>query len=311
MPKALLVVVRYGTPLEESPAMQSLAACFAAEPELEQCFSALVWDNSPSSQEAPPYRWLREYRHTGANVGLSAAYNYGMVVAEQHGDTWLLLLDQDTTLPPDFLTRMHAYAMQQEPDASVAAVAPTVLMGTQVVSPKITARWESAFDAAPGFCGKELREVILVNSGLLLRVSALRTIGGYSEDFWLDFSDRYLCHMLAQHGFAVWLAGDVQLQHRVSLMAGGAEMSAARYQNLLAAQDAYFDLYQSPARNAVFCVRLLRSALSERSTHPERSRLLRRQLMRRLLVGRARRLVEWRASVSAHRWQGANPGGQR
>ena len=35
-----------------------------------------------------------------------------------------------------------------------------------------------------------------MNSGMLLRVAALRRIGGYSMDFWLDFSDRYVCERL-------------------------------------------------------------------------------------------------------------------
>jgi hypothetical protein len=124
-------------------------------------------------------------------------------------------------------------------------------------------------------------------------------VGGYDPDFWLDFSDRYLCHALAQSGFSMWLASDLRLEHHVSLIGGG--ISFSRYANLLAAEDAFFTLYRSLPRNLVYCQRLLRNAWRERKTDPARARLLARHLARRFTVSKNQRLREWRADVAAMR----------
>jgi hypothetical protein len=144
-------------------------------------------------------------------------------------------------------------------------------------------------------------ELIIMNSGMLLRVAALRRIGGYSMDFWLDFSDRYVCHMLAEHGYGAWVAGDLRLDHDVSIMAGEGATSMARYEIMMGAQDAYFSQYKSLLRNAVFCQRLLRNAWRERKVRPERARVMWSHLLRRFTVPKRRRLEEWRRSVVAQR----------
>jgi GT2 family glycosyltransferase len=298
--KILIVVVRYGTLLEESETIRTLGDCMAQDAELARHFSTLVWDNTPVAQSIAGLPIPIEYRHSGENVGVAGAYNYALEVAEQRGFAWLLLLDQDTKLPPGFLAAMRGYASRLESDASIAAVAPTVLMGDVPVSPKILSRWGGAKDPAPGFEGRIFDELIIMNSGMLLRASALRRIGGYSMDYWLDFSDRYVCHMLAKHKYGAWLAGNVRLDHHVSLMAEGAT-STERFANLMGAQDAYFSEHKSLLRNAVFCQRLLRNALRERKSRPERARVLFSHLLRRLTVRKRRRLEEWRRSVGAQR----------
>jgi GT2 family glycosyltransferase len=299
--KILIVVVRYRTLLENSETIQTLSACLRRDAELASDFSILVWDNTPISQSVSGLPIQIEYRHSDDNVGVSGAYNYAMGLAEQRGFSWLLLLDQDTVLTPGFLAAMHGYASRLETNETIAAVAPTMLMGNIPVSPKIMSRWGGSKDPAPGFEGPVFQELIIMNSGMLLRVSALRRIGGYSMDFWLDFSDRYVCHMLAKHKYGAWLAGEQRLQHNISIMGGEGATSIGRYENLMGAQDAYFAQYKSVLRNAVFCQRLLRNGVRECRVHPERSRLLLSHLLRRLTVPKRRRIEEWRRTVSAQR----------
>jgi GT2 family glycosyltransferase len=300
-PKILIVVVRYGTPLEESATMRTLSACLDENAELARSFETLVWDNSPVGQTVTELPIAVEYRHSSENVGVAGAYNYAMELAEQRGISWLLLLDQDTKLPQGFLAAMQAYATRLEKEERIAAVAPTVLMGDLQVSPKIMSRWGGAKDPAPGFAGPVFDELIIMNSGMLLRVAALRRIGGYSMDFWLDFSDRYVCHMLAAHGYGAWVAGDLRLDHDVSIMAGEGATSMVRYEIMMGAQDAYFSQYKSLLRNAVFCQRLLRNAWRERKVRPESARVIWLHLLRRFTVPKRRRLEEWRRSVVAQR----------
>jgi GT2 family glycosyltransferase len=296
----LIVVVQYLTPLENAPVIQSLDRCFSQTPALLEDFTTLVWDNSPRSHAVPDgLSFPIQHRHTGENLGVSGAYNRAAKLAAEYGAQWLLLLDQDTTLPPEFLAGMREHAQRLTPEHRIAAVAPTILMGQAQISPKVTVRWGTSVDPPPGFIGEERRELVLVNTGLLLRLAALQKVGGYHPDFWLDFSDRYLCHMLAQKSCSVWLAADLRLQHHVSFVDGS--ISLRRYANLLAAEDAFFTLYRSLPRNIVYCQRLLRKAWRLRKTHPDRARLLIRHLARRFTTSKHQRLREWRADVPAMR----------
>lgn len=299
--KILIVVVRYLTPLQESQTIQTLCSGLSGDLELERNVSTLIWDNSPAPQSVSELPIQVEYRHSDENVGVAGAYNYAMELAEQRGFSWLLLLDQDTNIPPGFVPAMRDYACRLEADPRIAAVAPTVLMRGWSVSPKVTSRWGGARDPAPNFQGPIFNELIIMNSGMLVRVSALRRIGGYSMDYWLDFSDRYVCHMLSKYEYGAWLAGELQLDHDVSIMAGEGATSLARFENLMAAQDAYFSEHKSALRNVVFCQRLLRSAWRERKGYPERARLLYSLAWRRLTVTKRRRLKEWRRNVTIQR----------
>jgi GT2 family glycosyltransferase len=298
--RILIVVVQYRTSLESAPVIRNLDRCFSQNPALLEEFETLVWDNSPASHAIPQgLSFPLKYRHTDENVGVSGAYNNAAQLASERGAQWLLLLDQDTVVPPEFLSRMRDYAQRLSPRHHIAAAAPTVMMGQTRISPKVTVRWGKSVDPPADFNGEERRELVLVNTGLLLRVQALSEIGGYNPDFWLDFSDRYLCYMLAQKGLSIWIAPDLQLQHHISLMAGG--MSLTRYANLLAAEDAFFTLYRSLPRNIVYCQRLLRKAWRLRKSNPERARLLARHLARRFTTSKQQRLHEWRAGVPAMR----------
>jgi GT2 family glycosyltransferase len=296
----LIVVVEYATPIENAPVIQSLDCCFSQDPTLLEDFATLVWDNSPHCSPLP--RGLcfpLEYWHTGVNLGVAGAYNRAAELAAEYGARWLLLLDQDTVLPAEFLPRMRNYAQCLAPRHKIAAVAPIVTMGYMQVSPKVMASWGRSIDPPTGFSGEESRELVLVNTGLLLRLEAFSQIGGYDPDFWLDFSDRYLCHMLAQKDFSVWLAPDLQLQHHVSLIAD--DLSLSRYANFVSAEDAFFTLYRTLPRNIVYCQRLLRKAWRERKTNPQRTRLLLRHLARRFTASKNRRIREWRLEAAAAR----------
>lgn len=298
--QVLIVVVAYRTSLENAPVIRSLDQSFSQNPALLADFTTLVWDNSPVHQALPGgLSFPLEYRHSGQNLGVSGAYNNAAKIAAECEAQWLLLLDQDTALSPEFLIRMRDYAQRLLPQDQIAAVAPTVRMGPARISPKITVRWGKSVDPPANFDGEERKELVLMNTGLLLRLAALSKIGGYDPDFWLDFSDRYLCRMLAQKRFSAWIAADLCLEHHVSLITG--RVSLARFANFLAAEDAFHALYSSLPRNLLYCQRLLRKAWRERRTNPEQSRLLLRHLARRFTTPKKRRIREWKAEVEAMR----------
>jgi hypothetical protein len=131
-----------------------------------------------------------------------------------------------------------------------------------------------------------------------VRVASLREIGGYSPDFWLDFSDRYVFHQFFVHGKKVWRAIDVELEHELSVMDYDRLMTPWRCRNFVSAETAFNDVYNSRLQNSILTLQLFARAIKHRFKHdnPEFWRIAWDQFIYRLRVPRtvriARRLAE-------------------
>ncbi len=97
-----------------------------------------------------------------------------------------------------------------------------------------------------------------------MRVAALREIGGYSDEFWLDLSDVYVFQAMYRKGRYLYIAGDLSLQHSITSMDFDNDMAPERYRNFLAAESAYVDLYSTAPERASHLVRLLGRTIRQR-----------------------------------------------
>lgn len=291
----LIVVVRYRISLEHSQTFASLSKVFRSHPELLAWTGVLIWDNGPSALSEVQLPFPFEYRYTGRNLGVSAAYNCALALAEEKGCAWLLLLDQDTTLPEDFLSSMLKYARLHQANSRIAAVAPFLICDAQPASPAII-RVDHAHPLPLSVSGEQERPAYAANSGCLMRVSALRAVGGYDEDFWLDYSDITLFHRLYLHGMRLYIAGDLRLHHSLSTNNYDGAMSPERYRNAIAAEGAYWDLYRCRRDNFALTGRLLLRAFKQWMLYrnSEFSRITWRQFFRRIFATKPQRLQYWR-----------------
>src|ERR1700733_10198527 len=121
------VVVLYKCRAGASPAFQSLRAAADRYPEVE--LKALIFDNSPEQFAAPALPPNFIYARMASNQGLSGPYNQVLAIAHSEGFEWLLTLDQDTTLPEDFLLTLSKIAIRLQHDESVAAIVPQMMSG--------------------------------------------------------------------------------------------------------------------------------------------------------------------------------------
>lgn len=291
----LIVVVRYRLSLEHSVTFGSLSKAFMSHPDLLASIGVLIWDNGPSALPEVQLPYPFEYQYTGRNLGVSAAYNCALALAEEKGCPWLLLLDQDTTLPESFLSSMLEYARFHQANERIAAVAPFLICNSQPVSPAII-RMDHAQPLPLSLSGEHERPAYAANSGTLMRVSALRAVGGYDEDFWLDYSDIALFHRLYLNGMRLYIAGDLHLHHSLSTNNYDVTMSPERYRNAIAAEGAYWDLYRSRRDNFALTVRLLLRAFKQWIVYrnKEFSRITWRQFFRRIFATKPQRLQHWR-----------------
>ena len=254
----LAVVVRYKMNLEQSPTISSLCVAFHRRPDLLQSVGLLIWDNSPIPLKNPVLSIPFNYRHSPKNVGVSGAYNRAMELAESQGYQWLLLLDQDTTLTEDFLPRILEYTRVLAGNPEVAAIAPLLMEDDRIVSPMVVRayRWRHARPFRQPFSGVCPKKVFAANSGTLMRVSSLRQIGGFDEEFWLDISDVVVFDRLYQSGKRLYVAGDLRIQHRLTNNDYDGSMSPERYRNFIASEGAYWDIYGTVFQNVLQTARL-------------------------------------------------------
>src|SRR5258708_3704465 len=134
------VVVLYKRAPEQSQTINSLATVFANNAELLDSIRVIIWDNSPKAIPQPELPFPFQYSHAGRNVGTSGAYNYAMESAEAEGSPWLILLDQDTTIAPEFLPRMLEYSHLLQGQEEIGSVVPFIYSHGSLVSPRTLGR---------------------------------------------------------------------------------------------------------------------------------------------------------------------------
>jgi len=207
-------------------------------------------------------------------------------------------LDQDTTLPWDFLERMVALARRWQDIPSIGAIVPQLVDGIHILSPNYVRLLRHKV-VPRGFTGISWKELYALNSGTLLRVATIRELGGFCEDFWLDQLDLWLHHRLHRAGKQVFVAGNIQVEHQLSLM-DYASLAPTRYRNFLEAESAFFDLYRKPIDRLILTTTLLFRYYKRRGSKndPAIAKEIGEQLKRRIRLSRIARVTEWKASVA-------------
>jgi glycosyltransferase involved in cell wall biosynthesis len=293
--KVMVVIVLYRIAAKDSPAFQSVMAAREAFGQSAGEVRILLWDNSPSAGAGEELPDGVAYFGDESNSGLATAYNRALEWAELHGAEWLLTLDQDTAVPADFFEKMAGAAKASTRFAGIGAIVPQIAAEGRRLSPNwfqfgAIPRWY-----ATGFVGVPGEPVFAFNSGAMLRVEALKQVGGYDPRFWLDDSDAMIFSKLHEHGKRVYIAGNIQVEHEFSMKDMQRRMSVARYENALFAETAFWDLRMNRMAGWERMLRLMVRMVKHwmRGDSAELRRITWRALMRRLFTPRRRRIEEW------------------
>jgi GT2 family glycosyltransferase len=107
-------------------------------------------------------------------------------MAAARSKRWLLLLDQDTRFPPDWLSRYLA-GVRRYPDARL--LAPILRSGERVLSPCLY-RFKRGLPLDRIEVGKQpLTGLSVLNSGMWIAVEDYLAVGGHDVRIALDFAD--------------------------------------------------------------------------------------------------------------------------
>jgi GT2 family glycosyltransferase len=237
----LATVVLYRCELAHSQSFTSLFRILSEDPELAKHFSLLVYDNSPQAQDhAMQATFPIDYVHDPSNGGLATAYNFALARAEAEQRAWLLLLDQDTVLTEEFLFELVESARTLHGQAQVGAIVPKLLIRGAIYSPEANFLYQvrhphrSLQTVEKDAVGIQQRHLNAYNSGATLRVSAMRAIGGFPTQFWLDYLDHAVFRALFVGGFRIYVMR-AELVHNSSL-AEVTSLPLWRLRNILQAQ---------------------------------------------------------------------------
>lgn len=186
--QVLPIVVLYKQRIEESLTFLSLNQNLK---EMDIRMDVFVYDNSPEKQYSQQlFEWENfniTYLHDQNNSGLSKAYNTGADKAKALGKKWVLLLDQDTTFPEEFLL-VNEHSVIQHPDVSLFA--PILKLKNEVLFSPCIAKHKRGYppkDLSPGI--HSLWHYSPVNSGMLISLDLFTSVGGYNEKVKIDFCD--------------------------------------------------------------------------------------------------------------------------
>jgi GT2 family glycosyltransferase len=241
----LAVVVLYKRELSQSQTVSSLFQILNENLEVARSFSLLLYDNSPQPQTIAVGAMLpTRYVHDPSNGGLASAYNFALTSAESEGHEWLLLLDQDTSLTREFLFELLEAVKSLRAVPEVGAIVPKLIVNGIMHSPSLTFLTQMRRQFKPNqepisrdFVGILQRQMCSYNSASTLRVSALRSVGGFPSEFWLDYLDHAVFDALFAGGYQMYVMF-AKLAHEASYSDLG-NIPSWRLQNVLLAQTLY------------------------------------------------------------------------
>lgn len=150
-----------------------------------QHFTVFTFDNSPIPQIIDDENII--YSHHPENPGLGRAYNEAAEYAIKHGYEWILIMDQDTMFPPHAM-EYYENAINNNPGIMLFAPIHKIAENTYI-SPTHYRFKTSHPEKSPRSGLLSLKNIALINSGMLINVEAFNKVGGYDEEVMLDFSD--------------------------------------------------------------------------------------------------------------------------
>lgn len=247
MDKIFWVCVLYNTNPADSLTLISLSKIF--ERDISETHNIFIYDNSPvKNKEAHLFSQNVNvlFHHNPDNPGLAVAYNCALHKAIVLKKKWLVLLDQDSVIGPDFLVQLINSINFVQNDDSIVAIIPKVYHNQSLISPSRL------------FCGvlnlsfkdsgyqKIYRNISAINSGSAISVDFLDCLSGFNEEFPLDILDHWLFYKIFLFKKGVFL-NSATIQHSLSLSEG--PISYQRYISVLLGEK---KLYVDIKRKKIF-----------------------------------------------------------
>jgi GT2 family glycosyltransferase len=239
--KITIVIVVYKTLINQSTTFHSLLRVINEDITLFKDISIVIYDNGPEKQvfDLSPFEGVEIiYQHDPRNLGIAVAYNYAWSLAKKNESQWLLLLDHDTSITEQYIKDIFNLPNLTE---DIVAVVPQVHSRKTMVSPVYSHSIRPLQIDRPK-PGLQDQPIMAINSATLLRITFLNEIGGFNEDFPLDYLDHWLFFEIYSNGKKVFLL-NTTLEHDLSVM-DYSKISLNRYKSILNSEINFYKNYK-------------------------------------------------------------------
>lgn len=198
-----------------------------------QDFKIIIVDNASTDRSVELLKIFNDERiilaKQNENFGVAKGNNIGIKVAIEIGCTHTLLLNNDTIVETDFLSKL--LKCNEDVTASKIFFYNKSLL------------WYSggAFSYLKGLSyhlNYEKEDNSSIKSGyfeyaptccLLIKNSVFNKVGFMDEKYFLYLDDTDFCYRLKQNGYKIWLCVDSIIYHKVSLSTGGSGSPISTY----------------------------------------------------------------------------------
>jgi GT2 family glycosyltransferase len=255
------IVVLYNCNIEKSQTIISLLNNYKNNKNYFNNFSLIIYDNGEFNQKSKiiiPFQY--EYVHDSTNRGLAVAYNYSLKNFKTENNSWLFLLDQDSTLPIDFIYKLKLDLKIVQYNSEVVAVVPKMHHGNYFFSPSKILYGGTMRPIDMTHSGIYKNNIFAIGSGSVIRYTFLKSINGFNEFFWIDSLDRWLYHIINKMGKSVFVS-NIILEHELSIMNYGLLLNKKRYINIMKYETYFMFFYKSKTENFIYYLRLIKRTI--------------------------------------------------
>lgn len=216
-PKVIAVVLAWNNYADTQECLQTLSVSDYPN------FQVILVDNG--SEDGTPARVRQEFPNiavieNGRNLGVPAGYNIGFVSALKNGADYVLMLNNDVTIPPGMLTALVKIA---EGDSETGIVMPKILYYGSNSDVWSSGGKYRAFppailmtDKSPA-AADNLRMIEFAPScGLLIHRRAFERAGLFDPGYLFMFDDWDFSQRVRANGLKIWYTPTTHLWHKVS-----------------------------------------------------------------------------------------------
>lgn len=155
------------------------------------------------------------------NLGLGGALNRGFALACESNAEYIVTFDQDSIPLPDHAQKLLGeYLRIKAFDKDIAAIGPTIIdnRDRSYVYKFIEIIDEKPSDSLRAIppTRKEVRVLVMVQSGMLIPVSTWKNVAKYDEHLFIEFVDTDWCYRVNDAGFSIYGTYVISMYHEVS-----------------------------------------------------------------------------------------------
>ncbi len=221
LPKVSIIIVNYNQPLVTCECLNSLREVNYRNKEIFVVDNGSLPENRVNVIDYPEVNFIQSER----NLGFAGGNN--LAIEQSNGD-YILLLNNDTEVPSDFIEPL-LNTFVEYPDAGI--VSPKIIFynenrliqyaGTEAINPFTCRGHTIGYKEKDEGQHNHLMKTDLAHGAcMMIKREVVNKIGKLCEDFFLYYEEYDYCEMAKNAGFTIYFNGFSHILHKESVSVG-------------------------------------------------------------------------------------------